>query len=44
MSMMETNLAAENDVATTPCPAYAPSTVKFEEKISDANYEPINQF
>ncbi len=42
--MMETNLAAENDVATTPCPAYAPSTVKIEEKNSDADYEPINQF
>ncbi len=42
--MMETNLAAENDVATTLCPAYAPSTVKIEEKNTDANYETINQF
>ncbi len=42
--MMETNLAAENDVATTPCPAYAPSTVKIKEKNSDADYETINQF
>ncbi len=43
-SVVETNLAAENYVATTPCPAYAPSTVKIEEKNSDADYETINQF
>ena len=43
-SVVETNLAAENDVVTTPCPAYATSTVKTEEKNSDADYETINQF
>ncbi len=38
-SVVETNLAAENDVATTPCPADAPSTVKTEEKSANSDYE-----